>query len=127
MKKGFLLLFFLISSVFVAQCASLEGVNPPETTKDLPASYQQFKHQFLRNGDIAENARPFSSFRGNDDFTMLYVAGGLFVLTGGLAYLNGYNHSDGFFSPDNTGLIVGGSISGVILLTKYFVDRYRHP
>ena len=127
MKKWFILLLFLTSSVFAAQSATPEGINQAGTGKDLPASYQQFKHQFLLNGNPSENARPFRSFKGTDDFTMLYVAGGLFVLTGGLAYVNGYNHSDGFFAPDNTGLIIGGSLSTAILLTKYFVDRYRRP
>jgi hypothetical protein len=127
MKKWSLLLLFLISSAYAAQCSTIEGNGQPEAALDLPASYQQFKHQFLLNENMPENARPFSSFKGNDDFTMLYVAGGLFVITGGLAYANGYNHSDGFFSPDNTGLIIGGSLSTAILLTKFFIDRYRHP
>jgi hypothetical protein len=127
MKKWSLLLLFLISSALAVQSATPEGANQPETGKELPASYQQFKHQFLLNENMSENARPFRSFRSDDDFTMLYVAGGLLVLTGGLAYANGYNHSDGFFTPDNTGLIVGGSVSTAILLTKFFVDRYRRP
>jgi len=117
----------MILSGLAVQGAAPEGGSQPEAGEELPASYQQFKHQFLLNGNIPENAAPFRSYRGNDDFTMLYVAGGLLALTGGLAYANGNNHPDGFFAPDNTGLIIGGSLSSAILLTKYLVDRYRRP
>jgi len=117
----------MIFSCTGAQGASPEGVNQPEAGEDLPASYQQFKHQFLVSGNMSQNSVPFRRFKGNNDFTMLYVAGGLLVVTGGLAYLNGHNHPEGFFTPDNTGLIIGGSFSAIILAVKHLADQYRRP
>ena len=89
----------------------------------LPRHYQQFKHQFLSGENFSY--QPPRGYRGSSDFTMLYVSGGVLAVTGTLAYLNGHHNDAGFFSPDNTGLTIGGSVSATILLTKFLVDRYR--
>jgi len=92
---------------------------------ELPASYQQFKHQFLHNQESQGQPLPVANYKGQDDYTMLYVAGGLLAVTGGMAYLNSSLNEEGFFSTNNTGLLIGGGFSATVFITKYLIDRYR--
>ena len=123
MKYCFVLSFLLLAALS-ATAGTAAPVSEFDQPEQLPKNYQQFKHQFMFHSNMGDQAS-MPSYRGNDDFTMLYVTGGLVVITGTLAYLNGRSNSNGFFSPDNTGLIVVGSISAGIVLTKFLVDRYR--
>jgi len=91
---------------------------------NLPLNYQQFKHQLLsRNAE--SSAIPAANYRGSDDYTMLYVAGGIAVVTTSFILLNGNNKYTGDFGTANTGMLIGGSISTATLLTKFFIDKYR--
>jgi hypothetical protein len=70
---------------------------------------------------------PAANYRGRDDYTMLYVAGGSLVLTAGFILLNGENEYTGeFFDEANTGMLIGGGVSALVFTTKFFIDKYRN-
>lgn len=91
----------------------------------LPASYQQLKHHLLSKKIASREAIPFRRYSSSNDLTMLYVAGGILAVAGGLAYINTNGNNEEFFSPRNSGLLIGGSISAGVLLTKFIIDKYR--
>lgn len=119
----FVLMFILVVPAWAGSAP--DGKPAAPLVDELPASYQQFKHQFLHNQERQGQPLPVSNYKGQDDYTMLYVAGGLLAVTGGMAYLNSSMNDGGFFSSNNTGLLIGGSFSATIFITKYFIDRYR--
>jgi len=91
----------------------------------LPSNYQHFKYQLV-NKNMKGNGIPAANYRGGDDYTMLYVAGGTLVVTAGFMFLNGKNDYTGeFLDEANTGIMVGGSISALVFTAKYFIDKYR--
>lgn len=125
MKKFFIIALLLIITAPAFAEPLRDGIAGEETQTEMPENYQQFKQQFLNTSRHSGNHIPAQNFRGQSDYTMLYVAGGLLAVTGGLAYLNANQNNSGFFSSDNTGMLIGGGFSATIFLTKYFVDRYR--
>lgn len=92
--------------------------------KTLPASYQQLKHRLLHVNKMNQNL-PIFNFGSRTDYTMLYAAGSLLLITSSFVFLNGYNNENGYFSPCNTGVIIGGGTSTVVFVTKFFIDQYR--
>lgn len=125
MKKIFVIALLILIAAPGFTEPLREGVPDKRPQTEMPESYQQFKHQFLNTSRNFGNPIPAQNFRGGDDYTMLYVAGGLLAVTGGLAYLNSSQNGGGFFSSDNTGMLIGGGFSATVFLTKFFVDRYR--
>jgi len=124
--KNCLIFLLMLTLVGPARAATAtDDTFAASLTDELPESYQQFKHQFLQNPEVQGQPLPIANYRGQDDYTMLYVAGGLLVTTGGMAYLNSSLNDGGFFSSSNTGLLIGGSFSAAVFITKYFIDRYR--
>jgi hypothetical protein len=96
------------------------------TEAELPSNYQHFKHRVL-NQNAKGPVIPAANYRGGDDYTMLYVAGGTLVVTAGFMFLNGKNDYTGDFMDEaNTGILVGGSFSAIVFTTKYFIDKYRN-
>jgi hypothetical protein len=134
MKK----LTILIISIFFMLPASAENDknktatgNTDEVTissdkPQLPTNYQHFKYQLL-NQNMKASGIPAANYRGRDDYTMLYVAGGSLVLTAGFILLNGENEYTGeFFDEANTGMLIGGGVSALVFTTKFFIDKYRN-
>ncbi|MBS3769213.1 MAG: hypothetical protein V5A47_13680 [Bacteroidales bacterium] len=123
-----LLLFFLCTNIGRGAQNSLTDENKghyaPNTisAESLPENYQLFKHQLIHLNK-KQNNPPIFNFRRGTDFTMLYVAGGLLLATSTFVLVNGYNNEDGYFSQTNTGVIIGGSISTAVLITKFFLDQ----
>jgi len=124
--KNCLIFILMLTLAGPAVAGSLpDGKLSEPLADEMPANYQQFKHRFLKNHDLQGQPLPAANYRGQDDYTMLYVSGGLLAVTGGMAYLNSSMNDGGFFSSNNTGLLIGGSFSAVVFVTKYFIDRYR--
>lgn len=117
-------LMLILGAPVLAGSAATDDPSAPGADQ-LPASYQQFKHQFMHNHESQGQPLPVANYKGQDDYTMLYVAGGLLAVTGGMAYLNSSLNDGGFFSTNNTGLLIGGGFSATIFITKYLIDRYR--
>jgi len=101
----------------------VEG-NTSLTKTNLPENYQDFKYLLL-NHNTKRSAIPAANYRGGDDYTMLYVAGGIAIATTSFILINGKNEYSGDFGTANTGMLIGGSISTATLLTKFFIDKYR--
>jgi len=120
--------------IFLFSIASSTGSEPtlqhtPEwyctkKVNQLPEHYHNFKHRFLCL-EKTQNNLPAANIRGQKDYTMLYVAGGILVATSTFVFINGYNSKEGYFSSSNTGMIIGGSLSSVLFITKYFVDQSK--
>lgn len=90
----------------------------------LPQNYHLFKHRFL-GLEKTQSTIPAANFRRQNDYTMLYVAGGILVATSTFIFINGYNSKEGYFSSSNTGIIIGGSLSSILFITKYYVDQNK--
>jgi len=101
----------------------VEG-NTSLTKTNLPENYQDFKYLLL-NHNTKRSAIPAANYRGGDDYTMLYVAGGIAIATTSFILINGKNEYSGDFGTANTGMLIGGSISTATILTKFFIDKYR--
>lgn len=93
-------------------------------TTQLPSNYKQFQYQFL-NHNTESHGIQSTNYRGEDDYTMLYVAGGITIATTSFILINGNNKYTGDFGAANTGMLIGGSVSTILLVTKYFIDKYR--
>ena len=123
-----LLLFFLCTNIGRGAQNNLTDENKGHyasntiSAESLPENYQLFKHQLIHLNK-KQNNPPIFNFRRGTDFTMLYVAGGLLLATSTFVLVNGYNNEDGYFSQTNTGVIIGGSISTAVLITKFFLDQ----
>ena len=102
-----------------------KGSTTSFSESNLPLNYQQFKHRLLSRDAEKSAMPPAANYRGGDDYTVLYVAGGIAVVTTGFILLNGNNKYTGEFGPANRGMLIGGSISSAVLVTKYFIDKYR--
>ena len=132
MKKLTLLILSILFTytVFADNGENVVTIQPEKentasfSKSNLPLNYQQFKHQLLSR-DAEKSAIPAANYRGGDDYTVLYVAGGIAVVTTGFILLNGNNKYTGEFGSANTGMLIGGSISSAVLVTKYFIDKYR--
>ncbi len=126
MKHCLILLFLICSTAPVWAGSTLGNNDSKQVPHHLPENYQQFKHHFLHQS-TEDMQKPLSvgQFRGQDDYTMLYVSGGIVAITGGLAYLNSLRNNGGVFATGNAGILIGGGISATVFLAKYFVDRYR--
>ncbi|MGM0497569.1 MAG: hypothetical protein ACQESJ_06600 [Bacteroidota bacterium] len=98
--------------------------NTSSTTTQLPSNYEQFQYRFL-NQNTGTNGVQSINFNGGDDYTVLYVAGGIAILTTSFIMLNGNNEYTGEFGAANTGILIGGSVSSAVLITKFFIDKYR--
>lgn len=134
MKK---LTIFIISLLFVLPAPADDGEHKQasNTTNEetsiagktkLPSNYQHFKYHVL-NKNAKGPAIPAANFRGGDDYTMLYVAGGTLVVTAGFIFLNGKNEYTGeLWSETNTGILVGGGVSAIVFTSKYFIDKLRN-
>jgi hypothetical protein len=134
MKK---LIILIISLLFVLPAIAdndqdnMSSVNTNEVTSkigqtQLPSNYQHFKYQLL-NTNVKGTGIPAANYRGRDDYTMLYVAGGALVITGGFLLLNGKNEYSGeFLDESNTGILVGGGVSALVFTAKFFIDKYRN-
>ena len=95
------------------------------TTTQLPSDYQQFRYRLL-NYHTGSSGIPSTNYNGGDDYTMLYVAGGIVIGTTSFILINGKNEYTGeFFGATNTGMLVGGIISSATLVTKYFIDKTK--
>ena len=131
--KRFLILTFgilIMHSAFAdkgindAQILSKNKEKTSLTKTNLPSNYQDFKYLLL-NHNTKRNAIPAVNYRGGDDYTMLYVAGGIAIVTTSFIMINGKNKYTGDFGTTNTGMLIGGSISTATLVTKFFIDKFR--
>jgi len=132
MKK--LILLFL--SIMFMHCAFADEDNdnisngstatPSQTTahSKLPANYQYFKHCLLEH-NTRKQGIPASNYQGGDDFIPLYIAGGILAVTAGFVLINGKDEYTGKLGEANTGIIIGGGVSTVVLTSKFFIDKLR--
>ena len=131
--KRILILVLCIVSVHVVFAGNKTHMNGPgpsqsqqESTYDnqIPANYQQFKHSLLYQ-ETQLGGIPASNYRGRTDNTMLYVAGGMAVVTTALVVLSSNSDDASGLGDAGTGILIGGGLSTVIFTTKFFVDKYR--
>ncbi len=129
MKKLLLLsiLFLFCANAFGEKNAETENITT-ETTyspeNNLPGNYQQFKLTLL-NLDRNSKRVPKNNYQQGDDYLMLYVAGGLVVVTAAIVLLNGKSEFEQGLGQTNTGLIIGGGVMTTLITTKYFIDQNR--
>ena len=132
MKK--LILLFL--SIMFMHCAFADGDNnntsndnesttsQTEAYSKLPANYQYFKHCLLDH-NTRKQGIPVSNYRGGDDYIPLFIAGGILVATAGFVLINGKDEYTGKLGEANTGIIIGGGVSAIVITSKFFIEKYR--
>ena len=131
MKRLIILTFsILIMHTAFADKGNNDAMPNAATTKpvsltQLPSNYQQFQYHLLNHNTKGNGIQSTNFNGGSDDYTVLYVAGGIAVVTTSFILLNGKNEYTGDFGPSNRGMLIGGSISTAVLVTKYFIDKYR--
>ncbi len=125
----FLTVFLSINS-YSNYFNSMTPDNDPDAEKNqkvqqIPKNYQQLKFQALNYNDT-KPAVPINNYRrGGDDYMMLYVAGGVVVLSSAFVLINGKSEYGDGLGAANTGIIIGGSVSAALITTKFFIDRAR--
>jgi hypothetical protein len=129
MKKLLLIsfLFMLCANAFGENNAEAEGLSNKTTyslENNLPNNYQQFKLSLL-NLDLNTKRVPKNNYQRGDDYLMLYVAGGIVVVTAAIVLLNGSSEFEQGLGQADTGLIIGGGVMTALITTKYFVDQTR--
>jgi hypothetical protein len=125
------MIIFLLIVLLPSAVNSAEEYPPKKTNVQnqinnnlLPRNYQQFKHN-LAYMNISHNKPSIINFGRRTDYTMLYVAGGILVATSSFVLINGNTGNQDYFSSSNIGVMIGGGISTVIFLTKFFLDQNR--
>ena len=120
------LLFAFIS--FKAFC-SFDGDKTEATTSqqhEYTQSYQRLKAEFthLSFENRGRVPAPYATANQNDDKIMLYVAGGLVVVSAALILLNNpNNYASNSASEVNTGIALGGGVAAGLFASKYFLDK----
>ncbi|MFP4019085.1 MAG: hypothetical protein ACLFUH_07535 [Bacteroidales bacterium] len=91
---------------------------------NLPSAYQEFRYSFL-NMDNQAKKNPLANFQFDDDYFVLYIAGGIAVATTAIVLLNDPGQYENCIGQTNTGIIIGGGIMSSLLVAKYFIDESR--
>lgn len=131
--KKFILSFF--SLFFIQFAFAANGNKTTLTDKEnhsdnliqqhtIARNYQLFKYEFL-NQETMPTGIPSANYRGRTDNTMLYVAGGMAVITTALVVLSANSGDSDGLGDAGTGILIGGGLSTAIITTKFFVDKYR--
>lgn len=134
MKRIFLLFFclFILKTSFaiepLLQTTHAKDFSNTEFNTQIRynANYQQFKTQFINLETKEYRNHASLRKRVEDDYLMLYVAGGIAVATAALILTN---NPDNFITNNpsdvNTGIAVGGSLACGLIIVKFIVDRNR--
>ncbi|MFP4604447.1 MAG: hypothetical protein ACLFNJ_03625, partial [Bacteroidales bacterium] len=82
---------------------------------NLPSAYQEFRYSFL-NMDNQAKKNPLANFQFDDDYFVLYIAGGIAVATTAIVLLNDPGQYENGIGQTNTGIIIGGGIMSSLLV-----------
>ena len=130
-KKAFILflLFSINYTILADEGNKNDNLNTEETSaivdNSIPQNYQQLKYALLNFNGTSQQKIPRNNYRAGDDYLMLYVAGGVLVVTAAIVLINGTDEYSNGLGQANTGIIIGGGVMSGLIVTKYFVDKNR--
>jgi len=125
-KLGIVLVLLIVSCYTLKAMPDGDEQSALNNTQTEVQSYQQFKMAFATLNDNLQDRKPaaYAMPYRSEDYTMLYVAGGIVVASVALILLNNpNNYESNSVGEVNSGIAIGGGIAAGMFTTKFFLDK----